>query len=543
MTGFEPPIFECADCPELRGESRAYPVAIIGAGPVGLVAAVDLAMKGVPVVVLDDKNTLSDGSRAICWAKRTLEICDRLGLGDRLVDKGVTWNTGKVYLGDEEIYEFDLLPEPDHKRPAFINLQQYYFEHTMIERAAELPEVEIRWQHQATDIRPGADGVRVSVTTPRGDYALDADWLIAADGVRSTARRVLGFDFEGRIFRDRFLITDIRMKADLPAIRRFWFNPTFHDGQSTLLHKQADDVWRVDFQLDWDADPEHEKDPRRVKRRLRRMLGEVDFEILWTSVYTFTCRRIDHFRHGRVLFAGDSAHVISPFGARGGNGGIQDADNLVWKLALVLEGRAPEGLLDSYDHERTRAADENNLNSTRSTDFMTPKTRVSRAFRDAVLDLAREHAFARRLVNSGRLSTPATYRDSPLSTPDVDDFAGDLVPGAPCADAPVTTGERREGWLLDHLGGGFVLLRFAGDTSSAEARRQLAGHDGPEPPVRVLSIGQDLEEVRGVMGSRYDARDGTCYLIRPDQHIAARWRRFDPNAVRQALDRAVGRHP
>ena len=150
--------------------------------------------------------------------------------------------------------------------------------------------------------------------------------------------------------------------------RWFWFDPPFHPGQSVLLHREADNVWRIDFQLGWDADPEAEKQPERVMPRIRAMLdsqgyAQIGFELEWVSVYTFPCRRMASFRHGRVLFAGDAAHQVSPFGARGANSGVQDADNLLWKLQLVLDGAAPAALLDSYSAERAFAADENLLNA------------------------------------------------------------------------------------------------------------------------------------------------------------------------------------
>ncbi len=264
------------------------------------------------------------------------------------------------------------------------------------------------------------------VETPDGDYWLSCDWLVVADGAKSTVRALLGLESEGQVFRDRFLIADIHMRSDFPAERWFWFDPPFHRNQSALLHRQADDVWRIDFQLGWDADPDEERKPERILPRLRAMLGpKAEFDIEWASVYTFQCRRLAKFRHGRVLFAGDAAHLVSPFGARGANSGIQDADNLVWKLALVLKGFAPLRLLDTYDAERIPATDENILHSTRSTDFITPKSAVSRTFRDAVLALAKRHAFARKLVNSGRLSVPHVYAASPLQTPD----AGDICVG------------------------------------------------------------------------------------------------------------------
>lgn len=531
MTAFEYPEFPFAGCPELKGASHRCPVTIVGAGPVGLAAAIDLGLHGIPVVLLDNKNTVSDGSRAICWAKRTLEICDRLGVGQRLVDKGVTWNRGNVYLGDQQIYQFDLLPEPDHKRPAFINLQQFYFEHYLSQHAQSLPGIDLRWQHNVVHAHQGPESVILTVDTQDGQYTLETEWLIAADGVRSTIRHALGQDFEGRVFQDRFLIVDIATKRDEPAIRRFWFDPPFHDGQSALMHKQADNVWRTDFQLGQDADPDQERKPENVIPRIKKMLGDIEFEIVWSSVYTFACRRMEKFRHGRVFFVGDAAHVISPFGARGGNGGVQDADNLVWKLALVLAGQAPESLLDSYDSERLHGADENILNSTRSTDFMTPKNQVSRAFRNAVLELARDHPFARRFVNGGRLSTPAVYARSPLNTPDADSFAANMAPGSPCADAPITH-DGRTTWLLDRIGTHFTLLYF-GDEIPPTAQAALAAL---EPSVLTLILAR-----QDVAAARYDAKPGTAYLIRPDQHVAARWRDFSVEAVSVALDHCLTR--
>jgi 3-(3-hydroxy-phenyl)propionate hydroxylase len=311
--------------------------------------------------------------------------------------------------------------------------------------------------------------------------------------------------------------------------RWFWFDPPFHRNQSVLLHKQCDDVWRIDFQLGWGADPAEEKKPENVIPRIKAMLGpDVEFELEWVSVYQFACRRIDDFRHGRVIFAGDSAHQVSPFGARGANTGVQDADNLAWKLALVLGGAAPEALIDSYHAERAFAADDNLLNSTRSTDFITPKSRTSRLLRDAVLELAEDQPFARGLVNSGRLSTPTPYLQSPLNTPDESAFAGKMKPGTNCADAPIEIGGKR-GWLLNQLGDGFVLLAF-GEAEPVSAAGVTA---------RVLRVGRDLVDADGVLGERYDAQPGTVYLIRPDQHVAARWRAFDRAKAEAALRRCL----
>jgi 3-(3-hydroxy-phenyl)propionate hydroxylase len=338
------------------------------------------------------------------------------------------------------------------------------------------------------------------------------------------------------------------MKADFPAERWFWFDPPFHPNQSVLLHRQADNVWRIDFQLGWDADPELERQPERVLPRIRAMLGaEREFELEWVSVYTFQCRRMAEFRHGRVLFVGDAAHQVSPFGARGANSGYQDTDNLGWKLRLVMEGLAPERLLDSYSAERGHAADENILNSTRSTDFITPKSAISKLFRNAVLELAADYPFARRLVNSGRLSVPAFYVDSGLNTPDAGDWQGDMVPGAPMDDGPLADG----GWLIDALGGRFQLLVFTDDPSAVEPTRSAAFSRLARLPVPVETLlvtprpgavpgARTLVDANGVIAARYDARPGTVYLARPDQHVAARWRTFDPARIEAALARATG---
>ena len=555
------PRYQARRAPELGAAAvRRVPLVIVGAGPVGLSAAIDAALRGLPVVLLDEDNTVSIGSRGVCYAKRTLEIFDRLGLGDRVVAKGVTWNVGRTFHRDREVFSFNLLPEAGHHRPGMVNLQQYHLEQYLVERAMALPAIDLRWQHKLVTVTPGEDGVALEVETAEGRYALQADWLIAADGTRSTVRRQMGLDIEGKVFQDRFLIADVVLDGEPFPLdrteRRFWFDPPFHPGESALMHRQADNVWRIDFQLGWDADPEAEKDPERVRARVRAVLDQqgfaaIGFELEWVSVYTFQCRRMPRFRHGRVLFVGDSAHQVSPFGARGANSGIQDTDNLVWKLKLVVDGLAPAALLDSYDTERGAAADENLLNSTRSTDFMTPKSRVARVLRDAVLSLAAEVRAGRALVNSGRLSVPALLVDSPLNTPDGEAFDGWMVPGAPLDDAPVQGADGRAGWLLPHTGHGFVLLRFglpdAIETTAIDAlvRGRIAVH-----PLLVLPPGERapaghawVQDIEGLAATRCDARPGTTYLIRPDQHVAARWRHFDAAAVRAAVARATRQSP
>lgn len=536
--------------PELSGAAaRRYPVTVVGAGPVGLAAAIELAQSGVPVVLLDDDDSVSVGSRGVCYAKRALEVLDRIGVGDACVSKGVSWNVGRTFFREEEVYNFNLLPQPDHKRPGMINLQQYYLEEFLIKRAQELPNLDLRFRNKVVSVQPNGQGAALQVETPDGIYPLDTDWLIVADGARSSIRHMLGLEIDGKIFMDRFLIADVVMKADFPAERWFWFDPPFHPGQSVLLHRQADNVFRIDFQLGWQADPEEEKKPEKVIPRIKAMLGDDrEFELEWVSVYTFQCRRMPQFRHGRVVFVGDAAHQVSPFGARGANSGIQDTDNLCWKLKLVLDGKAPESLLDTYAEERAFAADENILNSTRSTDFITPKSKTSLTFRNAVLALARDHAFARALVNSGRLSVPSFLTESRLNTPDSASFTGDMLPGAPMDDAPVRV-NGQTGWLLDHVGNRFMALVYVDDAAAVDRAQienfsRLAKNGIPVDTVLVSArAGQaDLpvfEDYAGRFAERYDARPGTVYLIRPDQHVAARWREFDADRLRAALARAT----
>ena len=548
---FTYPKFDYVRPPELaEGRDGHYPVIVVGAGPVGLTAAIDLAHQGQPVLLLDDDDTVSIGSRGVCYAKRTLEVLDRIGCDNRFVDKGVSWDVGRTFFGEGEVFNFNLRPQAGHLRPGMINLQQYYLEEFLIQRSDELPALQKRFKNKVTTVTPGADRVTLQVDTPDGPYTLTTDWLVVADGARSPIRTMLGLDIEGKIFMDRFLIADVVMRADFPAERWFWFDPPFHPNQSVLLHKQADNVWRIDFQLGWDADPVEERKPEKVIPRIQAMLGdEREFELEWVSIYTFQCRRMNRFNHGRVLFVGDAAHQVSPFGARGANSGIQDTDNLAWKLKLVMDGQAPATLLDTYTEERGWAADENIMNSTRSTDFITPKSATSKTFRNAVLELAANYPFARALVNSGRLSVPSWLATSSLNTPDADAFKGNMIPGAPMADAPVQAAGG-DGWLLHQLGNRFQALHYvedadALDAGAAQALSELQAGGIPVEPIVVARKGQapaglkTLIDTKGCVAQRYDLQPGTTYLCRPDQHVAGRWRALDASKIKAAVARAT----
>jgi 3-(3-hydroxy-phenyl)propionate hydroxylase len=520
----------------------SHPVVIIGAGPVGMTLALDLAKRGIHCVLLDDADRIGEGSRAICFAKRTLEIFDRLGVGDRMVAKGVVWQKGRVFLRDAEVYEFDLAPDGGHKMPAFINLQQYYVEQYLVEAISQHSTIDLRWCNKVTGIERQPDRSTLTIDTPDGPYQLNCDWLVCCDGARSPARGMLGLDFAGEVFDDQFLIADVKMTGDkrqsFPTERWFWFEPPFHSGQSALLHRQPDDVWRIDLQLGRDADAEIERRPENVMPRIARMLGHDQFTLEWVSIYRFQCRRIERFVHDRVVFAGDAAHQVSPFGARGANSGIQDADNLGWKLAAVLNRTAPASLIESYNTERGQAADENIGHSTRSTDFIAPRSKAELHFRTAALQLAAKADFAKRFVNSGRLSTPTAYQTW-LSAADVMLSGGGAAQlGAVLPDAELTGIDGQVSWLLQRLGPGFSVLCFG----SVPADSSIAG-----ATVVALDLATFSAATRQILCHRFGALDGNLagqtLVVRPDQHLCARFSSFDAAAVRAAINHSMRHEP
>ncbi|TVQ58070.1 MAG: FAD-dependent oxidoreductase [Rhodobacteraceae bacterium] len=513
--------------PKGRGaRAGRVPVAIVGAGPVGLSAAIDLALKGVASVVVDDDDRVSPGSRAFTWARRTIDIFDRLGVGEAIRAKGVTWRTERVFHGARTLAVIDHAPDAGVAAPAFLNLQQYHVEEILLARCADFPDlIDLRFRHRVTAAEQDAAGVTLDVYTEDGRYRLAADWLLACDGARSSVRGMMDLAFEGEAFEDRFLIADIRSPAPFPDERWFWFAPTFHPGQTAMLHRQPDGMVRLDLQLGPDADPERERLPERVAPRVEAALGGRPFDLDWVSVYAFSARRLAQFVHGRIVFAGDSAHVIPPFGSRGANAGVQDVDNLCWKLALVIGGAAGPELLASYDAERGRAADDNLRRAGRSARFMGPRTPAERLFRDEVLALAVDHAFAQRLIDPGRMSTPCALDGLSLQSADDPAMAGPMGPGAPCLDAPVTDPDGRPGWLLPRLGGRFTLLGVGVEPPAVEGAARLTVGEG------------GLGDPAGLVAARYPRG---VYIIRPDQHVAARWAAPAPRAAAHALARARG---
>ena len=446
-----------------------YPVVVVGAGPVGLSLAIDLAQRGQAVVLLDDADRIGEGSRAICFSKRSLEFWDRLGIGR---------SHGRQGRGVERRQDFS-------RRVAAVSIQPAAGSRGTSGRplstcsnsmrkpiwwtaSSDLAAIDLRWRNKVIGLEQRNDHAVLTIETPEGSYRMRANYVVACDGARSSLRQMVGAEFAGQVFEDQFLIADVKMTAEFPTERWFWFDPPFHAGRSALLHKQPDDIWRIDLQLNPDADPAVEKLPENVRPRIARMLGHDKFDFEWISLYKFQCRRMEKFIHGRVIFAGDAAHQVSPFGARGANSGLEDAENLAWKLDRVLRKISPEALLESYHAERSAAADENIRESTRSTDFMAPSSRQEARLRKAVLSLAKETEFGKRMVNGGRLSVPSIY-DSPLLTADCEAWRGGPRPGASMPDAPVAAPAGNAAFLTEAFvkaGARFTLLEFSNGAAS-----------------------------------------------------------------------------
>jgi 3-(3-hydroxy-phenyl)propionate hydroxylase len=514
------------------------PVLIAGGGPVGLTLAALLAAQGVRCLVIEADASYCEGSRAICVSRRSQEILGWVGADRALVEKGLSWTGGRSYFRDCEVLHFLMQSNPTERFAPMVNIQQFYIEE-MAHRAASAPEAaaDIRWSTRVVDFQPCAGGVQVSVEGPNAvRQVVHADWLIACDGGRSTVRERSGLALEGVQYEGRYVIVDIRQATKRPVERLAWFDPPSNPGSTLLMHRQPDNVWRIDYQIADDEDPVEAVKPENVLPRVEnhlRMIGETaPWEPLWISIYNAKCLTLNDYRHGRVLFAGDAAHLVPIFGVRGLNSGLDDVGNLAWKLALVTRGRADPGLIDSYSSERVHAARQNIAYGAKSTEFMAPPHYGFRLMREAALRLASESDVVRSLINP-RQSTPIDYPDSPLNHPvdasEPSPRPGEIAPEAMLAD----------GHMTEHFGHDFVALHFSDEPfSSASAERC---HDGG-PGLRVWRVSRDagaqsgvLHDVAGEAWQRYRARAGTLVLVRPDGYVQGRWPRFDAQALGDAL--------
>lgn len=554
---FDFPHYPFRPAPELHGQRPLHPVAIIGAGPVGLTLALGLVRRGIPVVLLERRDTVSEGSRAICISRRSIEILEWLGVGQHLLTKGIPWTGGRSFYRDKLVLEFTMPHEPDQPHPPMINLPQCFAEYYLVEAILGEPLADLRWQSAVTAIQPGDDAVTLTVDTPDGPYPLQASWVVACDGARSPIREALGLKLKGTGYEGRYVIADIRLRSDAPTERRVWFDPPWNPGSTIIMHRQPDDIWRIDYQLREDEVPDQEVQSERAIPRIQAHLSWIgergDWTVEWISLYKVHSLTLDAYWHGRVLFAGDAAHLVPIFGVRGLNSGIEDAYNLAWKLAYVIRGLSDRQILASYSLERVHAARENMREAEKSTLFMTPPTRGYRALRDAILSLAVSQSFVRELVNP-RQTTPISLPESPLNTPKEGQVASAprLHPGSPVINGPVSVpiaGEPGSMDLFSFLGPDFTGLVFAEAAqpdqlpisewrsleSGAVPFKLLIIADSPE----IGAGGSTVVDSTHRLFDHYGASHGSFYLIRPDGHVAARWLHPRTEQIKAAIARAA----
>jgi 3-(3-hydroxy-phenyl)propionate hydroxylase len=547
---FEYPDHAFTRPPELDGADPLHPVLIAGAGPVGLVAAIALARRGIRSVVIDEKPTVSDGSRAICISRHSFETLQQLGVVEPFLAKALGWTHGRCYFRDREFYRMQMAHSEDERYLPMYNIQQQYIEKFLVDAARGYPElIDLRWRSRVSAVQADAGQVCLGVETEAGSYALRGSYLLAADGARSTVRKQLGLELAGSNLPGDYVIVDIRMQNDFPTERRSFFESSARPGSTILIHRQPDDIWRLDYQLREDEDREEAMREHSIRASVQAILDVIGhrgpWELEWWSIYTANTLCLDDYRHGRVLFIGDSAHIVPIFGVRGLNNGIADALNAAWKLACVIQGSARGDLLASYSPERRGATLDVFANAGRSARFMTPPTRGHALLRRAVLELAQTEDFCKRFADPRQVQ-PYTYAHSPLTGFGERDreFAGGPRAGAPLSNCRVGAGD----FLLDHLGAEFTGLLFCHDSGEASSlARRLADDAGCAlqlvviAPHAVSVPGATLIlDAEGRLAAAHGAVDGSFYLVRPDRHIAARWLRIDLDEVRAAMVLALG---
>ncbi len=531
--------------PSLDGaqDSQLHDVLIAGGGPVGLSTALGLALRGVRSVIIEADDSVCEGSRAACISRRSLEIMDRLGVSRTFLGKGLPWTTGRSYYREREVLVFSMPHDETQKFPPMINLEQYYIEQFLLDEIARVnaaspdgqPLVEMRWASRVTAFAQDAQGVRLTVENALGRYETRGRWLVATDGGQSFIRHALGLELKGAAYSGRYAIVDIELASTSPTERRAWFDPPWARGTTILMHRQPDNLWRIDYQLRKDENTDESLTPEQIRAFVQRHLdaigeGHLPWTPVWASNYRAGAMTLDAYRHGRVLFAGNSAHAMPIFGVRGLNSGFDDADNLAWKLAAVVQGQGGEALLDSYSHERVQAFHLNAEAAMRSTEFMSPPSRGFELLREAALSLAGDHPPVANLLNP-RQTSALTYGGSPLSTRGEDLCAGP-VEGAPLMDLRLNDASH----LTDHLHRtGFTLLGFGAAAARVQALAQACPRDAASLPVRGVPVDD------AGAASAYGAAPGAVYLARPDGHVAARWRDPSPASLLAALRTACAR--
>ncbi len=524
-------------------------VVIVGSGPAGLVAARELTRLGVPVVIVTAELQVSQGSRAICFTRRSMEIMQQFGVADRVTEGGLPWRFGNSYFRGQHVFRMEAPYDPDDRFFPIINLQQQYLEEYMLDALFEDPLIDFRWGNKVVGVEQRDGYARLVIDTPEGEYTLDADWAVAADGGRSFMRSALELKMEGASYEGIFLINDIKVDLPLPTERLAHFDPEWHPGNTVIMHREPHGIWRVDYQLPEGETPEQALRPESLKARIDAHLAMIGFpdapwEIDWCSAYSARTLTLPDFISGNFIFIGDAAHLLPIFGVRGANTAFQDAQSLGWHLGFVVRGLASPKLLTNYSTERVAAAREIIEEGGKSTRFMTPPTRGFKLLRDAVLSLSLTEEFVRPLYH-WRTSRPHEYTHSALNCRGDDNQI--FIHGPAQGAAPQNVRLGADDFLLDHLGSGFNLLYFtSGETIPAGLQEVVAGTRARGVPIKVTAIGtssavtgadQVLADGQGRIRERYGVHaSGAAYLLRPDQHVCARWMTLEPKRLQAALD-------
>ncbi len=523
------------------GQMEHHRIVIVGGGLAGLTLACSLAQLGVDCVLLDEDNSVGvkgASSRGICYTQKSLEIFDKLGIYERIAAKGIQWSVGRTFAGEDEVYNFDLKAQGNFnlsQQPAFINIQQFYNEGFLVERIQELGHAQIRWNNRVTSFEVNQGLATFSIATPQGNYGASADFVIDATGARSPFRQWLDVKVQAKKGDDRWCIADVRFNTHPPQERHTWIEAPFNDNRAVWQHLMADDVWRIDYQMAPDADPAYVSSETQVRERLARQFGQdTQVDIVWVGPYAYRSECVERMLtsagQSQVFFIGDSAKVVSPFGARGGNTGIADADNLAWKLAAVVQGRADAQLLHSYHNERHEAALTNVQVTNRTARFLRPQDGIERIFRSATIDLAKKHAFARSLVNTGRMAVANPYSRSPLSAADLP--ASHSVQNVAFQWTDGSAGQLNQ--LLQWAQGRPLLLLW-GAASLSPALLQQLGALSRTGALRLVNVQASSQSSRHIKESLVDAEQllaqacglpaakaSAWALIRPDSYLAAR---------------------
>jgi 3-(3-hydroxy-phenyl)propionate hydroxylase len=535
--------------PELRGTTQRYPVVIVGAGPIGLVTALELASFGISTVVVTAEVQVSHGSRAIVFTRRSMEILQQVGVTKRMLEKAYPWRSGNSIYRGQRVFRLEAPYDSDDRFQPLNNLQQQYLEEYLVERAQQEPLIDLRWGSKVLDVQSLADHTQVQIDTPEGEYSLSTEWLIAADGAKSTIRQALGLRMEGASYSGRFVIADIKIDIPWPTERLAYFDPDWNRGNTILMHRQPEGIWRLDYQLPPNETPEQALAPKSLNARIQAQLDMVGisapWELDWCSVYSARAMTLPDYVHQRVIFTGDAAHMLPIFGVRGANTGFQDAQNLAWKLALLLKEVATPALLSTYTQERVTAAQEIIDEASKSTRFMAPPDRGYRLLRDAVLSLSLTQEFVRPLFH-WRTSRPHDYHTSPLNALADDNAAFSAGPAHGMPLQNIRLGE--DDYLFDHLANAFNLLYFTAQTIPDAILQAVQQLQAQGVPLQVLAIqtssvakvAHNLIDHDGHFAQRYDAAEGSAYLARPDQHVCARWKHLSADQLIAAIQQALG---